>query len=186
MSSNRNTELRVVSSVAEADNSRSTLRIDAERPVPAPTAIADSTQAQKLATAERELDRLQQAVHAEQLALSQHMNWLIASQAILIHAFLMLFVIGATGVVYLNYWLLGGVALIGVLCALALHGGVDRASKSAALLVVQRRAVELELAALGGRTPNLPKEASRAVGWAGPMFVATWLSLLAYSVAIRM
>jgi hypothetical protein len=186
MSSNRNPELRVVSAVAEADNTRATLRIDAERPVPAPIAIPDSTQAQKLATAERELDRLQQAVQAEQLALSQHMNWLIASQAILIHAFLMLFVIGAMGAVWLNYWLLGGVALIGILCALALHGGVDRASKSAALLVVQRRAVELELAALGGRTPNLPKETSKAAGWAGPTFVAAWLSLLAYSAAMRL
>lgn len=162
------------------------MRIDADRPVPAPPLSADDEQCRKQAAAERELDRLTQAASAEQLAVGQHMNWLIASQAILIHAFLMLFIVSNLGAVAINYWLLGGLALVGILCALALHGNIDRASRALALLVVQRRAVEAELAALSGRTPNLPKEVSKISVWAGPAFVAAWLVLLACSAAIRL
>jgi len=186
MSTTRNTELRVISAASEANGERATLRIDAERPVPAPQLTAEDARAQKRATAERELDRLVQAAAAEQLAIGQHMNWLIASQAILIHAFLMLFIVSGIGAVAINYWLLGGLALVGILCALALPGSIDRASRALALLVVQRRATEAELAALSGRTPNLPREVSRISAWAGPAFVAVWLVLLACSAAIRM
>ena len=186
MNTPRHTELRVVPASAAADSTSTTLRIDAERPVPPPPLDVEQTQAQKAAATERELDRLHQAATAEQLALGQHMNWLIASQAIFIHAFLMVFVVGSFGVVPLNHWLMGGLALVGILCALALHANIDRASRTLALLVVQRRAFEAELAALSGRTPNLPKETSKASGWAGPVFVVAWLVLLACSAAIRM
>ena len=186
MTTPRNTELRVVPAASEADGSRATLRIDADRPVPAPPLSAEDAHAQKQAAVERELDRLNQAATVEQLALGQHMNWLIASQAIFIHAFLMLFIVSGLGVVALNHWLLGGLALVGILCALALHGHIDRAARTLALLVVQRRAVEAELAALSGRTPNLPKEVSKISGWAGPVFVVAWLVLLACSAAIRL
>lgn len=186
MSTPRNPDLRVVSAATDSDSNRATLRIDAERPVPAPPLSADDKLAQKQAAAERELDRLHQAVTAEQLALGQHMNWLIASQAIFIHAFLMVFVVGSLGVVALNHWLLGGLALVGILCALALHGSLNRTAQTLALLVIQRRAVEAELAVLSGRAPNLPKEASKISVWAGPLFVVTWLVLLACSAAIRL
>lgn len=186
MSTTRNTELRVIPAASAAEKERATLRIDADRPVPAPQLTEEDARAQKRATAERELDRLVQATAAEQLAIGQHMNWLIASQAILIHAFLMLFIVSGLGAVVINYWLLGGLALVGILCALALHGSIDRASRALALLVVQRRATEAELAALNGRTPNLPREVSRISGLAGPAFVTVWLVLLACSAAIRM
>jgi hypothetical protein len=186
MNAPRTAEFRVVSAAAEAENSRTTLRIDAERPVPTPLLSGEAVRAQSQATADRELDRLHQAAIAEQLGLGQHMNWLIASQAILIHAFLMLFVVSGLGVVGLNHWLLGGLALIGIFCALALHGSIDRASKTLALLIVQRHAMEVELAAISGRAPNLPKDASREAGWAGPLFVAAWLLLLAGSAAIKL
>jgi hypothetical protein len=186
MSTPRNTELRVVPAAGEDDGDRATLRIDADRPVPAPPVSADDTRAHRQAMAERELDRLNQAATAEQLAVGQHMNWLIASQAILIHAFLMLFIVSSLGAVTINYWLLGGLALVGILCALALHANIDRASRALALLVVQRRAAEAELAALSGRTPNLPKEVSTISPWTGPLFVVAWLVLLACSAAIRL
>lgn len=186
MSTPRNKELRVVAAAPEADSSRTTLRIDAERPVPAPPLSAQDAQEQRLAAAERELDRLHQAATAEQLALGQHVNWLVATQAIFIHTFLMLFIVSGLGVVALNHWLLGGLALVGILCALALHGSIDRAVRTLALLVVQRRAVEAELAALRGRTPSLPKEISKVSGWAGPLFVAAWLVLLACSAALKL
>ena len=186
MSTSRNTELRVVTPAADADRDRTTLRIDADRPVPAPPLSAADEHLRKREAAERELDRLSQVATVEQLALGQHVNWLIASQAIFIHAFLMLFVVSGTGGVVLSHWLLGGLALVGILCALALHANIDRASRTLALLVVQRRATEAELAALSGRTPNLPKEASKVSGWAGPVFVAIWLVLLACSAAIRL
>jgi hypothetical protein len=186
MSTPRNTELRVVSPATESEGSRSTLRIDAERPVPAPQPSVEERRSQQQAAADKELDRLHQAVNAEQLALGQHMNWLIASQAIFMHAFLMVFVVSSLGVIALNHWLLGGLALIGILCALALHGGIDRASRALSLLVLQRRAVETELAALSGRTPNLPKEVSKISGWAGPLFVVAWLGLLACAAAVKL
>jgi hypothetical protein len=186
MSTPRNTELRVVAGANDAESNRTTLRIDADRPVPAPPPSVEDAHAHRQAVAERELDRLNQAATVEQLALGQHVNWLIASQAIFIHAFLMLFIVSGMGAVKLNHWLLGGLALVGILCALTLHANIDRASRTLALLVVQRRAFEAELAALSGRTPNLPKEASKASGWAGPVFVVVWLVLLACSAAIRM
>ena len=176
----------MVPPAGEAESNRATLRIDSDRPVPAPPLSAEDANARRQGTAERELDRLNQAATVEQLALGQHVNWLIASQAIFIHAFLMLFIVSGMGVVTLNHWLLGGLALVGILCALALHANIDRASRALSLLVVQRRAVEAELATLTGRAPNLPKEVSRVSGWAGPAFVVAWLVLLACSAAIRM
>ena len=186
MSTPRNPELRVVPATAEADSDRTTLRIDADRPVPAPPLSAEDAHSHKQAAAERDLDRLNHAATVEQLALGQHVNWLIASQAIFMHAFLMLFIVSGMGVVALNHWLLGGLALVGILCALALHASIDQASRTLALLVVQRRAVEAELSALSGRPPNLPKDASRVSRWAGPVFVVAWLVLLACSAAIRL
>jgi hypothetical protein len=185
MSTPRNPDLRVVSAATDAEGSRVTLRIDAERPVPAPPLSNEETRAQKRASSERELDRLHQAATAEQLALGQHMNWLIASQAIFIHAYLMVFVVSGLGVVALNHWLLGGLALVGTVCALALHGGLDRTAKSLAMLVVQRRAMEVELAALSGRTPNLPKGTAKFNAWVGPLFVVVWFALLVCSAAVR-
>ncbi len=185
MNTPRNPELRVVGT-AEADDGRATLRIDAERPVPAPPAIPEQAQLAQRQAAERELDRLHQAVGTETGALGQHLNWLIGSQAVLIHAFLMVFVISSLGVIPLNHWLLGGLALIGILSALALHASIDRASRTLAMLVLQRRAAENELAELSGRPPTLPKEASKVSGWAGPLFVVIWLGLLASSAAIRL
>ena len=186
MSTPRNTELRVVAGANDAESSRTTLRIDADRPVPAPPPSAEDAHAHRQAVAERELDRLNQAATVEQLALGQHVNWLIASQAIFIHAFLMVFVVGSLGVVPLNYWLMGGLALVGILCALALHGSIDHASKTLALLVVQRRAVEMELASACGRAPTLPKDTAKHTDWAGPLFVAIWILLLAFSATIRL
>jgi len=186
MSTPKTPDLRIVAATAPLDASRVTLRIDAERPVPAPPLSDDETRWQRLAASERELDRLHTAANAEQVALSQHMNWLIASQAIFIHAFLMVFVVSSLGVVALNHWLLGGLALTAILCAVALHGSLDRTGRSLGMLLVQRRAMELELAALQGRTPNLPKEPSKISGWAGPLFIAVWLALLVCSAAIRL
>lgn len=182
MSNPRNTELRVVApATAEADGARATLRIDAERPVPAPPPSPNETREHKQAAIERDLDRIHQAATAEQAALSQHTNWLIASQAILIHAFLMVFVVGSMGAIRQNHWLLGGLALVGILCALALHGSLDRGRQTLALLLLQRRAAEIELAALSGRQPSLPRAAARASGWLGPAFVIAWLVLLAFT-----
>lgn len=185
MSTTRNTELRVVA-VADADDGRATLRIDAERPVPAPPPPAEPVRIDPRAAAERELDRLHHAAGTEQIALGQHLNWLLGSQTILIHTFLMVFVVSSIGVIALNHWLLGGLALVGILCALALHGALDRGSRTLGLLVLQRRAIETELAALAGRTPNLPKDTPRTSAWLGPVFVVVWLGLLAASAALRL
>jgi hypothetical protein len=185
MSTPRNTELRVVPA-ADTEANRATLRIDAERPVPAPPLSPEESRMQRQVAAEKELDRLHQAAVAAQLSLGQHVNWLIASQAIFIHAFLMVFVVSGMGVLSLNHWLLGGLALIGILSAVALHASIERACRSLALLVVQRRAVEVELAELSGRTPVLPKDAAQASSWAGPLFVVAWLALLACSAALRL
>ncbi len=186
MSTPRNTELRIVAVSADSEQTRATLRIDADRPVPAPPLSADEEQARRHATVERELDRLHQAAAAEQIAVGQHMNWLIASQAIFIHAFLMVFVVSGMGVAPVSYWLLGGLALTGIVCAAALHSHLERATRSLALLLVQRRAVEMELATLIGRTPRLPIDGARTGAWAGPAFIFVWLGLLAGSAALRL
>jgi hypothetical protein len=186
MSTPKSPDLRIVGSATPVDASPVTLRIDAERPVPAPPLSEKEAQAQQLASAERELDRLHSTANAEQVALAQHMNWLIASQAIFIHAFLMVFIVSSLGVVALNHWLLGGLALTGILCAVALHGSIDRASRSLDLLLVQRRAIEIEVAALQSRKPPPPKQPTKVTAWAGPLFVAVWLALLVCAAAIRL
>jgi hypothetical protein len=183
-STSKSPELRIVPA-ASADAGQVTLRIDAERPVPPPPLTDEEARLHRLAASERELDRLHSAANAEQVTLGQHMNWLIASQAIFIHAFLMVFVVSSLGVVAVNHWLLGGLALTGIFCALALHGSLDRSWKSLAMLVVQRRAMEIELATLRGRTPNLPREPPRISALAGPLFVVIWLALLVCGAAIR-
>lgn len=180
------TELRVVSEKSAPDDGRATLRIDADRPVPAPPPSAQEALAQQLANAQRELDRLNLAVNTEQGSLGQHMNWLLASQAILIHTFLMVFVVSAMGVIAVNHWLLGGLALIGITCALVLHASLDRGSQTLAILVLQRRAFEAELANLCGRTPTLPKDSPKHSAWAAPLFVVVWLGLLVCSAALRL
>ncbi len=184
MTTPRNNDLRIVSATAaatetDAERTRTTLRIDAARPVPAPQPSPEESRDQQLAAAERELDRLHHAANTEQLVLGQHMNWLLASQAIFMHAFLMVFVVGSMGVIPMNHWMLGGLALLGILCALALHSSLDRGRQTLALLIVQRRAAEIELTALSGRAPNLPKNVSRIGSWIGPAFVFGWLLLLA-------
>jgi hypothetical protein len=98
----------------------------------------------------------------------------------------MVFVVSSIGVIALNHWLLGGLALIGILCALVLHAALDRGSRTLGLLVLQRRAIETELAALSGRAPMLPKHAPKTSAWAGPLFVVVWLALLAASAALRL
>lgn len=182
MSTPRNPDLRVVGPAgSDADGARATLRIDAERPVPAPPHSAEETREHRQAAIERELDRIHQAATAEQSALSQNTNWLIASQAILIHAFLMVFIVGSMGAIRLNHWLLGGLALLGIVCAVVLHGSLDRGRQTLALLLLQRRAAEIELAALTGRQPSLPKTVAKASSWLGPAFVIAWLVLLAFT-----
>jgi hypothetical protein len=53
------------------------------------------------------------------------------------------------------------------------------------LLVIQRRAIEIEVAAQRGRTPPPPKQPTKISTWAGPLFVAVWLALLVCGAAIR-
>jgi hypothetical protein len=161
---------------------RTTLRIDAERPIPVhPSATVAPIDPDRHAHMQRDLDRLHSAVLADQAQMRQSTNWLVASQAILIHAFLMLLVISSTGALARNLWLQTGLALLGLASATALGGAIRRSRQTLAMLMLQRRAIDVELAKAAGRTPSLPREQGVCVGTVlGPVFVTIWFGLLVY------
>jgi len=104
---------------AEGDVSRpATIRIEAAiRPGP-----------HRRSDLERELDRSKTAVAAEQVSYSQHLNWLLLWQGLLLNAFVILLVFGSSSALPGWRMLLGGLALAGALFAgladFAMRGGI--------------------------------------------------------------
>jgi hypothetical protein len=170
---------------AQRGGQRSTLRLDSSRPMPAPPPAEELDQERQFKL-ERELDRLHSAAISEQSTANQTTNWLVGSQALFVHAYLMLLVILHTGMLPLNSWLMLGVAVIASGCAVAMGGSLRRTRGVLGMLVLQRRAVEIELASAAGRTPNLPRGTEAGAGlWLTPAFVAVWIGLFFYTVALQ-
>lgn len=170
-----------------SSESSATLRIDAARPLPAPApAAAETHLVGRQAQLERELDRLHAAVIGQQSQIGQGSNWMIAAQAILLHAYLTLLVVSSFGAAPFNFWLLGGVALLGLSCVAVQSTAMRSSRLTLSELLLRRRAVEIELAAAAQREPNLPKEASSSgIGWLALAFGLIWAGLLAYTLSLR-
>lgn len=170
----------------QASEVSATLRIDAARPLPAPAPItADAQAVSRGLELERELDRLHAAVLGQQSQIGQGSNWLIAAQAILLHAYLTLLIVTSFGIAPFNFWLLGGVALLGLSCVTVQSAAMRSGRLTLSELLLRRRAVEIELAAVARREPNLPKTASTSgIGWLALAFGLMWVGLIAYTTAL--
>jgi hypothetical protein len=172
-----------------AEPSRATLRIEAGAAQPAAPAATPEERSQL----ERELDRVQCAVQAEQAAFAQQLNWLMLSQALFLNAYLIVLVVGWSAPLQGKRLLLGGLALfaalVAVLVFLALRGGRDAISG----LRAQRRELEERLHRQFGRTPVFQPVSivTRSVGAFAvrvlpASFIAGWVAVSVYTLAVPM
>lgn len=167
---------------ASSNAQRTTLRIDNGTP---PTPPADPTDAptDRRVILERELDRLQQAIQIDQQSASQHLNWLLLSQALFMNAFLIVLVLGGAVPLVFARWLLIGLAALGVIAAMVLHTALRRTREETAMLCLQRRAVEMSLQKEFGRVPMFPPNRNEAPSAALPViFLTAWSLLVAYAL----
>jgi len=168
---------------------RSTLRLEASAPAAA-AAPHDSSDARRLQL-ERELDRVQGALQAEQTSYAQQLNWLMLSQGIFLNAYLLVLVLGFSTPLPGKRWLLGGIAIFGagvaILIYLALRGGRD----AVAAFRQQRKELEASLHRDYAREPVfVPRNivtrglSSLAAGLLPGTFIAGWIVLSIYTLAV--
>jgi len=173
-----------VSDAARASNDavRTTLRIDSGT-APAPQADPADTSTDRRVILERELDRLQQTIQIDQQSASQHLNWLLLSQALFMNAFLVVMLLGGPVALISGRWLLLGLAAIGVVAAVVLHNTLRRTREELAMLCLQRRAVEMSLQKEFGRVPMFPPNRNEVPSAALPItFIVAWALLVAYAL----
>lgn len=165
---------------------RTTLRIEAGA---APAAASAATPDERLRL-ERELDRVQYALQAEQSAFAQQLNWLMLSQALFLNAYLIVLVLGWSTPLQGKRLLLGGLAafaaIVAVLAHLALRDGRDALHA----LRAQRRELEDSLHRRFGRTPvfqptNIVTRSlgGHAVRLLPASFIAGWVAVSLYTLA---
>lgn len=168
---------------ASNDESRTTLRIEnGGAPAVASDPPADTSTERRIVL-ERELDRLQQAIQVDQQSASQHLNWLLLSQALFINAFLIVLVLGGAVPIVVARWLLLGLAALGAIAAVALHSALRRTCDEVAMLRMQRRAVEITLQKEFARVPMFPPSRNEAPSTTLPLvFLGGWAVLVAYAL----
>lgn len=165
---------------------RTTLRIEAGAAQP----VAPAPTPEERSQLERELDRVQHALQAEQSAFGQQLNWLTLSQALFLNAYLIVLVLGWSTPLQGKRLLLGGLAVFGAIVAvlvyLALRGGRDALHA----LRAQRRELEHSLHRRFGRTPvfqpaNLVTRSlgGFAVRLLPASFIAGWVAVSLYTLA---
>lgn len=165
---------------------RTTLRIEAGAAQP----VAPAPTPEERSQLERELDRVQHAVQAEQSAFGQQLNWLMLSQALFLNAYLIVLVLGWSTPLQGKRLLLGGLALfaamVAVLVYLALRGGRDALHA----LRTQRRELEDTLHRRFGRAPvfqpaNIVTRGlgAFAVRLLPVSFIAGWVAVSLYTLA---
>lgn len=167
---------------ASNDEPRTTLRIE-NGGAPAMSDPPADTSTERRAVLERELDRLQQAIQVDQQSASQHLNWLLLSQALFINAFLIVLVLGGAVPAVAARWLLLGLAALGAVAAVVLHSALRRTCDEVAMLRVQRRAVEITLQKEFARVPMFPPSRNDAPPATLPLiFLGGWAVLVAYAL----
>lgn len=169
---------------ASNDAQRTTLRLGGSGPQTVTSDIPDNAaDSDRRATLERELDRLQQTIHADTQIAGQHLNWLLLSQALFVNAFLVVLIVGRTLPMNYSLWLLCAIAVVGLFCAIVLHAALRRAGDELAMLRLQRRAIEMSLQSEFGRVPVFPPSRSESPSPALPaVFAVAWALLVAYGL----
>lgn len=172
--------------VAESAES-TTLRLDAPQRNDVSVRVPVVPQREQL---ERELDRVQSAIHAGDATFGQQITWLLLGQALFLNAYLLVLVFGAGAALPGKRWLLAGLAIFAatfaVLTYLALRGSRD-ASRA---LRAQRRDLEAVLAKLGREPVFAPRNfvtaglSSFASSLLPASFVAGWVAISIYALAV--
>lgn len=164
---------------------RTTLRLDAHTTAPPPV----DTTPERRAALERELDRVQVAIQAEQVSYGHQLNWLMLSQALLLNAYLIVLVLGWSEPLPAKRWLLAGLALFGGAIAVMIHIALRGAREAMRAMRKQRRDLEATLAKDFNRAPVfVPLNiVSRGLGQlAGSLlpiaFIAGWVLLTLYTL----
>lgn len=170
---------------------RTTLRFEADptRPATITTEARKRGDQRRPGQLERELDRLQASLAAEQTSFGQQLTWLLLSQGLLLNAFVVLLVLGWSAPLPGRRLVLAGLALvaltIAVFITLALRGTGDGLHA----LAKARRDIESRLEKDHGRAPiyaalaghGLARTAARLLP---ATFIAGWLALSLYALGL--
>lgn len=140
---------------------------------------------------ERELDRLNLAIHGAAAAVGQHLNSLLVSQSMLLLAYLVV-LIGAWGIPLPGKrWLMGGIALMGLLAVVMPYLGLRGARDRIGPLKHQRKGVEDALERVAARPPVFARQglfnavlAQTATRGLPVAMLAGWVALGIYTLAL--
>lgn len=140
---------------------------------------------------ERELDRLNLAIHGAAAAVGQHLNSLLMSQSMLLLAYLVV-LIGAWSIPLPGkHWLMGGIAAMGLLSVVLPYLGLRGARDRIGPLKLQRKGVEEALERVAARPPVFARQgrfsallAQLATRGLPVAMVAGWVALSIYTLAL--
>lgn len=141
------------------------------------------------AALERELDRLQPLIAAEQAALGQQLNWTMLSQALLLNVFVVALVFGTAPALPGKRWLLAGIALFATVVAVLAYFAFRGSRQSLRGLLRRRAELEKMLQALGRHPVYAANDPiTRGLGaLAGRLlpaaFVVGWVGVSIYALA---
>lgn len=140
---------------------------------------------------ERELDRLNLAIHGAAAAVGQHLNSLLMSQSMLLLAYLVV-LIGAWSIPLPGkHWLMGGIAAMGLLSVVLPYLGLRGARDRIGPLKQQRKGIEEALERVAARPPVFARQgrfsallAQVATRGLPVAMVAGWFALSIYTLAL--
>jgi hypothetical protein len=174
------------------EGQRTTLRFDAgaARPATISREPAGRPDAQRRSQLERDLERVQGALGAEQATFGHQVNWMLLSQGLFLNAFLLLLIVGWSTPLPGKRLLLAGLAIVGVALAMFVTMALRGARETLRGLKDRRRDLEEQLQKEFGRTPVFaPGAGVAALGGAATRllpvaFVAGWIALSLYTLAL--
>lgn len=140
---------------------------------------------------ERELDRLNLAIHGAAAAVGQHLNSLLMSQSMLLLAYLVVLIGAWSTPLPGKRWLLGGIASMGLLAVVLPYLGLRGARDRIGPLKLQRKGVEDALERVAARPPVFARQgvfnavlAQTATRGLPVAMVAGWTALAIYTLAL--
>jgi hypothetical protein len=140
---------------------------------------------------ERELDRLNLAIQGSAAALSQHLSWMLVSQAAVLLAYLIVLVNGWSVSLPGRRELLLGLAAFGVIAVVFTYLGLRGARDRVGPLKSHRQRVEDALERVAGRPPVFARQGTMTALLANAstrglplMIVAGWTALIAHTLVL--
>ncbi|MGH6624864.1 MAG: hypothetical protein ACREBN_12865 [Burkholderiaceae bacterium] len=140
---------------------------------------------------ERELDRLNLAIHGAAAAVGQHLNSLLMSQSMLLLAYLVVLIVAWSIPLPGKHWLMGGIAAMGLLSVVLPYLGLRGARDRIGPLKQQRKGIEEALERVAARPPVFARQggfsallAQVATRGLPVAMVAGWFALSIYTLAL--